>query len=123
MNQYMLSVHAGGEDAQPTSQPTPDEMQAYMQQIADLEQEMDDAGVFVFGGALKGPESSAVARGDSARVVDGPFIETKEHLAGFYLINAPDVGAAHEWATRVSSVVGKPIEVRPFAATGRVQVG
>lgn len=120
MNQYLLSVHAGGE-ADTTGQPSPEEMQTYMQRIATLEQEMDDAGAFRFGGALKGPGEAAVVRGDSPAVIDGPFIETKEYIAGFYIINAPDSDAAKAWGTRVSEIVGKPIEVRPFAATGRVQ--
>jgi len=121
MNQYLLSVHAGGE-ADTTSQATPEEMQSYMQRIADLEQEMEDAGVFNFGGALKGPGDAAVVRGDSPNIVDGPFVETKEYMAGFYIINAPYPEAATVWAKRVSEVVGKPIEMGPFAATGRVQV-
>lgn len=119
MNQYMLSVHSGGSATGPGG-PSPDEMAGYMQRIAALEQEMDDVGAFAFGGALQGPDAAAVVRGDSPKVVDGPFIETKEHLAGFYIINAPDVDAARAWGTKVSAAVGKPIEVRPFAATGRV---
>ncbi|MCB1245895.1 MAG: hypothetical protein KDB69_01355 [Acidimicrobiia bacterium] len=121
MDQYLLSVHSGADD-DPTEMPSPEEMRSYLERIAALEQDMDDAGVFVFGGALKGADAAMVVRGATGSVTDGPFIETKEHIAGFYIINAADVDTARTWANRVSEVVGKPIEVRPFAATGRVQV-
>lgn len=45
---------------------------------------------------------------------DGPFAESKEHLAGFYLIQADDLDGALSWASKVTSVVGAPIEVRPL---------
>jgi hypothetical protein len=50
-----------------------------------------------------------------------PFVEAKEHIAGFYIINADDLDAALAWARRVVDAIGHPIEVRPFRATGRVQ--
>ena len=48
------------------------------------------------------------------RVVDGPFAEAKEHIAGFYIIQAADLDAALAWASKVTTCIGKPIEVRPF---------
>jgi hypothetical protein len=46
---------------------------------------------------------------------DGPFVESKEHLGGFYVIEAEDLDAALVWASRVTDAIGVPIEVRPFA--------
>jgi len=46
---------------------------------------------------------------------DGPFAEAREHLGGFYVINADDLDAALDWAAKVTRCVGAPIEVRPFA--------
>ena len=46
---------------------------------------------------------------------DGPFVESKEHLGGFYIIQAKDLDAALAWATRVTEAIKVPIEVRPFA--------
>lgn len=46
--------------------------------------------------------------------VDGPFAESKEHIGGFYLIEAENLDAALAWAAKTSEVVRKPIEVRPF---------
>ena len=46
--------------------------------------------------------------------IDGPFVETKEHLGGFYVIEAEDLDAALAWAATTTAAVAKPIEVRPF---------
>jgi hypothetical protein len=46
---------------------------------------------------------------------DGPFVESKEHLGGFYVIQAEDLDAALGWASRVTGAIRTPIEVRPFA--------
>jgi hypothetical protein len=45
---------------------------------------------------------------------DGPFAESKEHLGGFYIIEAEDLDAALAWASKATVAVMKPIEVRPF---------
>jgi hypothetical protein len=46
---------------------------------------------------------------------DGPYVESKEHLGGFYIIEADDLESALVWASKTSAAVGHPIEVRPFA--------
>ena len=122
MNQYLLSVHMGQSDA-PAHQMTPEEMQGFMERVIALEAEMDASGTFVFGGRLTGPDDAAVVRtGDgNAVTTDGPYIETKEHIGGFYIINAADRDAAMAWAAKVTDAIGAPIEVRPFQATGRVK--
>ena len=125
MNQYLLSVYevegrvAGGPS-------TPEEMQAFMDRVIALEEEMDRAGAFAFGGALPGPEATAVVRGGTGLdkvTTDGPFVETKEHIGGFYIVNAEDLDEALRWAERVVEATNHDIEVRPFRATGRVQAG
>ncbi|MCA1737147.1 MAG: YciI family protein [Actinobacteria bacterium] len=50
---------------------------------------------------------------------NGPFTESKEHIGGFYIINADDLDAALAWAGKVVDVTNHPIEVRPFRVTGR----
>ncbi|MDR2984798.1 MAG: YciI family protein [Nocardiopsaceae bacterium] len=122
MSQYLLSTYAVEGDAA-RAPGTPEEMGAFMQRVAALEAEMEASGTFVFGGALHGPDAATVARkmdGDLV-MMDGPFVEAKEHIAGFYIINADDLDAALAWAGKVVDTVGHPIEVRPFRATGRVQ--
>ena len=119
MSQYLLSVHSVEGEAR--EQPTPEEMEAFMARVVALEDEMEATGTFVFGGRLHGPDAATVVRAGDGEVVmtDGPFAEAKEHIAGFYIINADDLDAALAWADKVVAAIGAPIEVRPFAATGR----
>lgn len=121
MSQYLLSTFAAKGDAT-GAQPTPEEMKAFMERVVALEADMDANGAFVFGGALSGPDGSKVFKPVSSDVVmtDGPFVETKEHIAGFYIINADDLDEASEWGRKVAGAIMRPIEVRPFAASGRV---
>jgi hypothetical protein len=118
MSQYLLSTYAVEGDV--PGAPTPKQMQAFMERIIALEAEMDAGGTFVFGGALHGPDAATVVRvGDEVVMTDGPFAESKEHIAGFYVINADDLDAALMWAGKVADATSHPIEVRPFRATGR----
>jgi hypothetical protein len=70
----------------------------------------------VFGGRLHGPDTATVVRVADGEVLttDGPFVEAREHLGGFYVIEADDLDAALAWAAKVTELVGAPIEVRPF---------
>jgi len=117
MAQYLLSIHACPTDPQPAPM-SDDEMGAHMQQIMGLQEDMHTAGAFVFGGRLHDPDTATVVRMADGNVAttDGPFLESKEHLGGFYIIDADDLDAALAWAARVTELMGKPIEVRPFVA-------
>jgi hypothetical protein len=122
MNQYLLSTY-GGEAEAPTAPRMPEDMHSFMERIAALEAEMAASGTFVFGGALHGPDAATVVRfteGDPI-VIDGPYIEAKEHIAGFYIINADDLDTALAWANKVVAAINHSIEVRPFRVTGRVK--
>jgi hypothetical protein len=79
---------------------------------------MKSAGAWIFSGRLHEPDTATVVRMSGGEVVttDGPFVESKEHLGGFYIIQAADLDAALVWASRAAAAVRKPIEVRPFAA-------
>jgi hypothetical protein len=122
MGQYLLSTYEVQGEVAGAPQ-TPEEMQVFMGRVIALEDEMEATGTFAFGGALHGPDASTVLRAGDGEVVmtDGPFVEAKEHIAGFYIINAPDLDAALGWARKVVDAIQHPIEVRPFRATGRVQ--
>ena len=122
MSQYLLSTYVV-EGQVPGAPSTPQAMQSFMARVIALEAEMDASGTFVFGGALHGPDASTVLRAGVGGVVmmDGPFVEAKEHIAGFYIINADDLDAALAWARKVVEALDHPIEVRPFRATGRVK--
>jgi hypothetical protein len=122
MGQYLLSTYAveGEVSGGPR---TPEEMQGFMERVVALEDEMEASGTFVFGGQLHDPEAATVIRlGEGDLIMtDGPFVEAKEHIAGFYIIDADDLDSALAWARQVVNAIGHPIEVRPFRATGRVQ--
>jgi hypothetical protein len=116
MSQYLLSVHteAGGESHEQSM--TREEMQSFMERVVALEAEMKESGTFVFTGRLYDADAATVVRpSDSGLVMtDGPFVESKEHIGGFYVINADDLDAALAWAGRVVGAINAPIEVRPF---------
>jgi hypothetical protein len=122
MSQYLLSTYAV-EGEVPGAPSSPEEMKGFMGRVVALEDEMEASGTFVFGGALHDPDASTVLRAGEGDVVmtDGPFVEAKEHIAGFYIINADDLDAALSWGRKVVEAIGHPIEVRPFRATGRLQ--
>jgi hypothetical protein len=114
MTQYMLSVHSvAGEVRDPM---TDEQMQQIIQQVGALEEEMKSAGAWVFSGRLSEPDTATVVRMSVGQVLttDGPFVESKEHLGGFYIIEAEDLDAALGWASKTTAIVGAPIEVRPF---------
>jgi hypothetical protein len=115
MRQYLLSTHCvAGEVPPPMSD---EEVQRFQQRIGALEEEMRSAGAWVFGGRLDEPDTATVVRSTGAQVLttDGPFLESKEHLGGFYVISAEDLDAALAWAAKVTAAVMVPIEVRPFS--------
>lgn len=121
MSQYLLSTYRV-EDEVPGAPQSPEEMQAFMQRVIELEAAMDERGTFVFGGALHGVDAATVVSNRDGEVLmtDGPFAEAKEHIAGFYIINAADLDEALSWAGKVADATRHPIEVRPFFATGKV---
>ena len=114
MPKYLLSAHSvEGEAREPM---TDEEMQQVMTRVGALEEEMKSAGAWVFGGRLHAPDTATVVRvsGGEVLTTDGPFAEAKEHLGGFYIIEANDLDAALAWASKTTAAVSKPIEVRPF---------
>ena len=122
MKQYLLSTYVV-EGQVPGAPSSPEEMKTFMQNVIGLEEEMENAGAFVFGGALHRPDAATVLSGSEGSVVmtDGPFVEAKEHIGGFYIINAEDLDQALDWARKTVEALNHPIEVRPFQATGKVK--
>jgi hypothetical protein len=114
MAQYLLSLRSVDDEAADVM--TDEEMQASWKQIQELNEEIRAAGAWVFGGALHGADTATVVRVSEGEVLttDGPFVESKEHLAGFYVIEAADLDAALAWASKTAAAVKRPIEVRPF---------
>jgi hypothetical protein len=73
-------------------------------------------GHWVFAGGLASPNTATVIdnRGEDPVFTDGPFIESKEYLGGFWIIEAPDLDVALKLATEGSKACNRKIEVRPF---------
>ena len=114
MKQYMLSVP---DDRGRTAPARRRSSRRPYEQTAGLQR--GDAGrrrVGVRRRAL--PASSATVLrptdGDGLLVTDGPFTEAKEHIGGFWVIAAPDLDAALDWAKKAAAACGEPVEVRPF---------
>lgn len=114
MTKYLLSVHSDG--AGPSEPMTDAQMQQSMQRMNALESEMTAAGALFLSARLDDATNAKVVRGAKGKVLatDGPFVEAKEHLAGFYVVEAADLDAAIGWAAKTSEVIEMPIEVRPF---------
>ncbi|PZG45252.1 hypothetical protein C1I98_15855 [Spongiactinospora gelatinilytica] len=105
--QYLVSVI---DDR--TGSATSDEMAA----IDTFNDRLVAEGHWVFAGGLASPSSATVIdnRGGEALFTDGPFLESKEYLAGFWVINAPDLDVALALAAEGSKACNRRVEVRPF---------
>jgi len=101
----------------PSLEPAPDseEFGPYMGEWMAYSQALNEAGAFVSGEALQGHDTATTVRvRDGERVLtDGPYIEAKEDLGGFYVIDVADLDAAIEWAAKVPNSHFGTIEVRP----------
>jgi hypothetical protein len=112
MRQYLLSVHGTQGDAMPA----PDVMQQIFADVDKVNQELRDKGAWVFAGGLTDPSDATVVRVERGQVMttDGPYVETKEQLGGFWVIQAENLDEALAWAQKATVACRGPVEVRPF---------
>ena len=105
--QYLVSVIADSPNLA-----TPEEDAA----IDVFNDRLRAGGHWVFAGGLAAPSSATVIdnRGGAAMFTDGPFLESKEYLAGFWIMEAADLDVALKLATDGSKACNRKIEVRPF---------
>jgi hypothetical protein len=97
-----------------TNSGTPDEMTAIN---AFNDDRLKAEGHWVFAGGLASPNTATVidnTGGGEAMFTDGPFVESKEYLAGFWIIEAPDLDVALKLAAEGSKACNRKVEVRPF---------
>ena len=84
--------------------------------ISEFNERLIADGYWVFAGGLADPDAATVIdnRGEQPMLSDGPFVESKEYLAGVWVWEAPDLDVALELAAEASRVCDRKIEVRPF---------
>ncbi|HEY8589822.1 MAG TPA: YciI family protein [Naasia sp.] len=112
MTQYLFSLY------QPDGiVPEPEFLQPVMEKLAAFAEEAQAAGAWVFTGGLHQPDTATVIRpqetGD-ALLTDGPYLEGKEHVGGFWVLRADDLDGALRWGRRITEITGLPVEVTPF---------
>jgi len=109
---YLLSIYQDEIDAAGWSPEDGAKSSARYQTVTD---EMRAAGVYLGGDGLQ-PTSTATTvrvRGGERLTTDGPFAETKEQLAGFYMLECKDLDEAIEWASKIPGSENGSVEVRP----------
>jgi hypothetical protein len=96
--------------------PSPEESQAEMPRWFQYTEELQQAGLMLGGEALQWADTATTVRvrDGETLVTDGPFAETKELLGGYYLIDAPDLATAQEWAAKMPNIKYGTVEVRPI---------
>ena len=110
--QYLVSVIHDT-----TAPATPDEQEADEQAAIDVfNDRLRAEGYWVFAGGLGSPSAATVIdnRGGEALFTDGPFLESKEHLVGFWIIEAADLDVALKLGAEGSRACNRKVEVRPF---------
>jgi hypothetical protein len=87
-----------------------------MEAIDVFNEKLQTQGHWVFAGGLGGPEVATVIDGRGAETLmsDGPFVETKEFVVGFWVVDAADLDVALALATEGSKACNRKVEVRPF---------
>ena len=112
MKHYFLSMYQPDGPA-----PAPEFLDPIMQKLGELRQEIEASGDWVFTGGLNMPYQNTTTvqtREGESLFTDGPYIEGKEHIGGFYVLRSEDLDGALNWGKRISAITGLPIEVIPF---------
>ena len=111
MPRYLVAIH------HPDNYDPSLESQAMRDDIHALNREMLAAGARVFAGGLYDATlAKSVRKQPDGKVVvtDGPYLETKEHIGGFWILEAPNQNAAIEWGRKAAVACRAPVEVRQF---------
>jgi hypothetical protein len=116
MTQYLLSVHNDGTSPYATEE----DMQQAFADTGAFNEELRASGTWVFAGGLEFADTAKVVRrGDGAlERTDGPYLESKEHIGGFWIIEAADMDEALAWAEKGATACRGDVEVRPFQGMG-----
>lgn len=115
MTEYLLAVN-GNVDVDAADTRTMEDYQPVFEAVDRFNERLRAEGAWVFAGGLHPVSTTTTVdnTGDAPIVTDGPFVESKEYLGGFWVIKAPDLDAALEWAKEGSKACAGRVEVRPF---------
>lgn len=111
MTQYLVAIH------HPDNYDSSREDEAMHRDIDTLNEEMTAAGARIFVGGLRPASSAKSLRSQpdgKVLVTDGPYLETKEHVGGFWVLEAADLNEALAWGRKAAVACRAPVEVRPF---------
>ena len=111
MTQYLVAIHHP-DDYDPSTEDA-----AMHRDIDALNEEMIAAGIRVFVGGLVSTRSAKSVRakpGSKILVTDGPYLEAKEHVGGFWVLECASMEKALDWAQKAAVACRAPVEVRPF---------
>jgi hypothetical protein len=115
MKQFLVAIH------HPDNYDPSVEDEAMCRDIDVLNEEMAAAGARFFAGGLLPPSSAKSLRalpGGKVLVTDGPYLETKEHVGGFWILQAADLDEAVAWGRKAAVACRAPVEVRQFHEQG-----
>jgi hypothetical protein len=122
MARYLMSVHGADSDFDRGNgkfggYASAEDAEAAMAGTGIFNQKLVDEGHFVLAGDLRSASTATVVDATSDKTVftDGPYLETKEWIGGFWISEAPDLDVALELAAEGSKACGGAVEVRPFA--------
>lgn len=116
MTHYLLTVHGPVETDELYGYSSQEEMEQSFAETGVFNDKLRAEGYWVFAGGLAPATTATVVDGAGEKPVmtDGPYLETKELIAGFWVIDAPDLDVALKLAAEGSKACRGPVEVRPF---------
>ena len=120
MTQYLMTVHGPAEMTEFGSYGSKEEMEESFAETGAFNEKLRADGYWVFAGGLAPASSATVVdgQGESPLMTDGPYLETKEVIGGFWIIDAPDLDVALALAAEASKACRGKVEVRPFDGLG-----
>lgn len=119
MTEYLLAVHGPAERGEFGDYGSKEAMEEAFAATSAFNDKLQAGGHWVFAGGLEAASTATVVdgRGETPVLTDGPYLETKEVLGGFWVIEAPDLDVALQLAAEGSQACRGKVEVRPFAGT------
>lgn len=116
MPKYLLSVYGPAESTEFGNYPSKEDMLQAFKDTGAFNDKLVAEGYFVFADGLEQATTATVVdgQGDQPVFTDGPYLESKEYIGGFWVIEAPDLDVALRLAAEGSKACRGKVEVRPF---------